>query len=248
MLELRNVIKKYKDFTALKGISFDVSCGEVIGLIGANGAGKTTIMRLITRHFSTDKGEVLIGEKNIESIPISECNQIAYIPDEPIYYEFMTVEEHFRFIKAMYPKGEYEVEEIVERFDLTEHLHKFPNTLSKGNLQKMMIGAAILREFDYLIADEPFTGLDPQQIHTFKQILLELKDREKGVLLSTHLLDIVDTFCDKYIILNKGAIVASGTKQNISDVMNVSSDLSMEEVYISLINSTKYGEPMERVS
>ena len=233
MLEFKNVSKNYGYVKALKDISFHASMGEILGLIGANGAGKSTSIRLMLNYISSTTGEIVLDNQKIETIAAKD-NKISYIPDEPIYYEFMTVEEHFHFIQAMYEKGEYDFRQLIERFDLNDHVGKLPHTLSKGNKQKVMICTAIMREFDYLIADEPFTGLDPRQMTTFKEILLELKNRDKAIILSTHLLDTIESFCDRYVMIDKGEILAVGTKEEIIKSKNLDANMSIEQIYLLL--------------
>ena len=234
MLEFKNVSKEYGHVKALRDVSFHAKAGEITGLIGANGAGKSTSIRLMLNYMTPTSGEILLNDQKMETIATTE-NKISYIPDEPVYYEFMTVEEHFQLIQAMYKENEYNSQYLIEHFDLNDHIKKIPHTLSKGNKQKVMICTAVMREFEYLIADEPFTGLDPRQITVLKNILLELKKRNKGIILSTHLLDTIETFCDRYIMLDKGSILATGTRDEIIESKKLNSDLSVEEIYLKLV-------------
>lgn len=232
MIEFQNVTKNYGSFAALKNVSFQIRPGEIVGLVGANGAGKTTTMKLLNRYFEADTGAVLMDERDI----FVEKNALpmAYIPDAPIYYEFLTVKEHFQFIRDMYPTGEYAVDELVKRFGLQQYLQKMPHALSKGNQQKLMIAMALLRNFSYLIADEPFNGLDPRHMHVLKAILMELRVRNKGVLLSTHLLDVIEMFCDRYIMLDGGHVIAVGTKAEILRQHGFDASCTIEDCYIAL--------------
>lgn len=239
IIEFKNITKKYGGVTALNNVTFQMKSGEITGLIGANGAGKTTSLRLLTNYIDPDTGEVFVNNEKITR-KISFDKIIAFIPDEPVYYELLTVEEHFRLINSLYPKGVYSPEELIYRLDLEEHMRKLPHMLSKGNKQKLMICTALLREFDFLLADEPFTGLDPNQIKVFKDILLELKSKGKGIILSSHLLDAMETICDCYVILDKGNVIGKGTKQELVGVLK--KDKSLEQIYISLSNMSR-GEP-----
>jgi len=234
MLEFKNVSKEYGHVKALRDVSFHAKAGEITGLIGANGAGKSTSIRLMLNYMTPTSGEILLNDQKMETIATTE-NKISYIPDEPVYYEFMTVEEHFQLIQAMYKENEYNSQYLIEHFDLNDHIKKIPHTLSKGNKQKVMICTAVMREFEYLIADEPFTGLDPRQMIALKNILLELKRRNKGIILSTHLLDTIESFCDRYIMLDKGDILAMGTRDEIIENKKLNSDLSIEQIYLTLI-------------
>lgn len=238
MIEFENISKYYSSVKALDNISLAIPNGEIVGLVGANGAGKTTTIKLIMNHISPDGGKVLVDGQDINRKKNYKM-QIAYVPDEPVCYDFMTVEEHFKFIQSMYPCGIYKMDELITRFDMEPHLQKLPMALSKGNKQKLMLCNVLLRDFDYLIADEPFTGLDPKQIHTLKQIFLELREAGKSIVLSTHLLDTIELFCDKYIMLEKGKIVASGTKKEILQSNGYDDYMSIEEAYIKLTGCTE---------
>ncbi len=242
MIEFDSVFKNYSSVKALDGVSFRINSGEIVGLVGANGAGKTTTIKIIMNNISPDEGKILLDGEEITKIRDYK-KQIAYVPDEPVCYDFMSVEEHFRFIQSMYSNGQYDMNELIRRFDMEPHINKLPMALSKGNKQKLMICNVLLRDFKYLIADEPFTGLDPKQIHTLKQIFQELKCAGKGVVLSTHLLDTIELFCDRYIMIEKGKIIASGTKEEILNGFGFADDMSIEEAYIKL---TGYSEEMLR--
>lgn len=233
MIEFDGVSKSYTGVKALDDVSFIIPNGEIVGLVGANGAGKTTTIKLVMNHISPDAGRVLMDGQEMRKIRDNKM-QIAYVPDEPVCYDFMSVEEHFKFIQSMYSNGEYGMDELIRRFDMESNLQKLPMALSKGNKQKLMLCNVLLRDFRYLIADEPFTGLDPKQIHTLKQIFQELRDNGKSIVLSTHLLDTIELFCDRYIMIEKGKIIASGTKQEILQSFGFDSDMSIEEAYIEL--------------
>lgn len=232
MIEFRNVTKNYGAFTALDDVSFRIQPGEIVGLVGANGAGKTTTMKLLNRYLTPDAGTVFMD--NVDIFAEKNALPMAYIPDAPIYYEFLTVKEHFQFIRDMYPTGEYAVDELIKRFGLQQYLQKMPHALSKGNQQKLMIAMALLRNFSYLIADEPFNGLDPKHMHVLKAILMELRARNKGVLLSTHLLDVIEMFCDRYIMLDGGHVIAIGTKAEILRQHGFDASCTIEDCYIAL--------------
>ena len=240
MLNFVNVVKKYDDVTAVNHVSFQVGSGEVVGLIGANGAGKTTAIKLATGYLPMDSGEIWLNNINRSTRPMKDSG-IAYIPDEPVYYDFMTVSEHLQFISAMYPDGEYSVEEIIAKFSLEEQLSKMPHMLSRGNKQKLLLATALLRKFDLLIADEPFNGLDPKQIHVLKNTLSELKSRNKGILISTHLLDIIELFCNRYVMIEKGCIIGQGSKTEIAEQFSLDKDLTIEQMYIQIADDKDRG-------
>ena len=238
MIKFENVLKYYSSVKALDDISFIIPNGEIVGLVGANGAGKTTTIKLMMKHISSDAGRILVDGQDITKVRDYK-RQIAYVPDEPVCYDFMSVEEHFKFIQSMYSNGQYSMDELIKRFDMEPHMQKLPLALSKGNKQKLMMCNVLLRDFDYLIADEPFTGLDPKQIHTLKQIFMELRNAGKTIVLSTHLLDTIELFCDRYIMLEKGKLIAYGTKKEIFDIFCYDANMSIEEAYIKITGCSR---------
>ncbi|MEE0435636.1 MAG: ABC transporter ATP-binding protein [Peptococcaceae bacterium] len=229
MIDVHAVTKSYNGTKALDRVSFYVAPGEIVGLVGANGAGKTTTIQLLLQLMAPDSGTISINGK-----PAEAAQNIAYIPDTPVYYEFLTVREHLQFIHDLYPENTISCEELINRLSLRPYLDKMPDTLSKGNKQKLMIATALLRDFDYLVADEPFTGLDPRQISTLKTMLLELRARGKGILLSTHLLDVIELFCDRYVMLHTGRVIATGSKAELLAAHGLAPTATIEECYLSL--------------
>ena len=160
---------------------------------------------------------------------------VSYIPDTPVFYEELTLLEHLHFLKALYPDNKLSVDEIIDKLELPDHLHKVPSALSRGTKQKLMIALALLRCYELLIADEPFIGLDPRQIRIFRQILEECRQEQKAVLLSTHLLDMVDGICDRYIMLHRGNLIAIGTKQDIIQRHALDPGSTLEQIYLILV-------------
>lgn len=240
ILEFESVFKKFDDYTALDSLSFAVPENSIVGLIGANGAGKTTSIRHIIRYLTPDTGRITYNGKDIYSIK-DDVFPISYVPDSPVYYEELSVMEHLDFISAMY-NTQNRVKELVDRFEMNKHLNKSPVQLSKGTLQKLSIMCASLREYQFLIADEPFTGLDPQQINNLKNMFIENKEDGKTVLLSTHLLDMVQNLCDYFILIDNGKLMTQGTLKQLTDNSKWS---SIEELYLYLKsknNDEDYGE------
>ena len=226
-LELKNISFSYDEVPVLKNISFGVSSGEITGLIGSNGTGKTTTIRNIIKRLKPQNGEILLGGKNINKLDETEF-PVAYIPDTPLYYEELTVLEHLNFVKALYPASKVDIQYLIQLLELTEHIYKVPGLLSKGTLQKLMIAISLLREYKLFLADEPFNGLDPKQISIFKKLLKQMCQEKKAVLISTHLLDMAEEICDRYVILNEGSVIASGTKSEITAQFGLPSEKSLE--------------------
>lgn len=238
-VKIDNINFAYDAGEVLHNVSFGISKGEITGLIGSNGAGKSTTLKTMIKKLKPQSGKITIGGIDIASLK-NENFPVAFVPDVPVYYEELTVWEHLQFIKALYPQSNISVEEIIVQFHLQEHLYKIPAALSKGTLQKMMIALALLRQYDVFLADEPFTGLDPKQIHGFKQILQELKQQDKAILISTHLLDMAENICDRYVFLHNGKILAEGGKAEIIKHYHLKAELTLEELYMSLIEGGEH--------
>ena len=231
---VNRVFYSYGDVLALDGISFSANRGHIVGLVGENGAGKSTIIKNIYRYLKPDSGIITLNEKDIFSYP-SGAYPVSYIPDVPVFYEELSLLEHLHFTRAVYPRGGVSVDEMIERLDLKEHQNKIPSALSKGTRQKLMIAMALMREYELLIADEPFSGLDPKQIATFKALMLEQKEKGKIVLLSSHLLDVTENICDQYIVIKKGKCLLSGSKQDLLSATQLLEGSTMEAVYLKLV-------------
>lgn len=234
-IRLKNVKYAYADHIVLNDISFGIDRGEITGLIGANGAGKTTTILNLTKKLTAQSGEITVQDKRLDEVAMSEL-RTAYIPDQPVYYEELTLLEHLNFVQALYPKKIVDIEEIIDQFELHEHLHKIPCMLSKGTLQKMMISLALIRDYNFLVADEPFNGLDPKQINVFKKILMDNRLNDKAILISTHLLDVVEDLCDKFVIIHEGRVIADGSKNDLICKNKLEEGSSLEQVYLALVN------------
>lgn len=189
--EFNDISYSYGQSIALDSLSFFAPRGEIVGLIGENGAGKTTAVKTIVRFIKPEHGTISINGTDIQKIKLEQY-PVSYIPDTPVFYEELSLLEHLQFVKALFPDIPVSIEDTIVRFDLQEHCNKVPAALSKGTQQKLSIAMALLRSFDILVADEPFTGLDPTQIAVLKDCLLEVKQAGKLVLLSSHLLSVVE--------------------------------------------------------
>ncbi|NLM37312.1 MAG: ABC transporter ATP-binding protein [Firmicutes bacterium] len=244
ILQVKNLSKSFGTVQALKGVSFTVRSGTVVGLIGPNGAGKTTLLKCILGLVRYERGEIfldgrpLAGRKELAA-------QISYIPEQPVYYEELTVEENLSLyaMLAGTPRREFAEKKamLVKELDLAEHLKKLPDQLSKGNRQKMMIAMAFFKRFQMLLADEPFSGLDPVMIRRLKDLFLAVKEEEKTVLISTHLLDLAQTICDDYIFLDHGNILAAGNREEIRRAAGIpgKEGVSLEEAYLKLLGRSE---------
>lgn len=238
-MRLNHVSLKIGNAEILNDITFELNKKEIIGLVGANGAGKSSTIKLITRFYVPGQGEIMLNDKNISTIK-REHYPVSYIPDEPIFYDFMTVEEHLVFVDSLYTSKKcYTISELIKILELEPHLHKTPGMLSKGTKQKLMIALALVREYELLVADEPFSGLDPEQIVVLKNILLRQKECGKTVLVSAHQLNLIESICDKYIIIDNGEIIADGTKKELLKKFAFECDMPLEECYLSIVKNRR---------
>ena len=229
LLTFESVVHKFNNDIALNNLSFQLPEKKIIGLIGANGAGKTTAIRHIIRYLKPDSGKISFKNEDIYGIS-NDRYPITYIPDTPIFYEELTVIEHLQFIAAMYGTNE-KIKPLINKLELEKHIDKFPLALSKGTKQKLSIACALLRSYELVIADEPFSGLDPRQIKVLKEIILEERENGRTVMLSTHLLDVIENICDYYVFIDEGKLITQGALNDLTRGTNWN---TLEELYIHL--------------
>jgi len=200
-------------------ISFSVKKGEIVGLIGSNGAGKSTTIKAIIDLLPYKKGEVIINGYSMENETRSAKKSLGFVPELPQIYDELTLQEHLRMIAAMYELTdevfERKSKELLTLFSLNKRINDFPSDFSKGMQQKTMILCAFLHQPDLYIIDEPFIGLDPFAIKNLTTLILKEKERGAGILMSTHVLDSAEKICDRFIIMKDGSILAQGTLEEL---------------------------------
>ncbi|MEN8137091.1 MAG: ATP-binding cassette domain-containing protein [Bacteroidota bacterium] len=206
MITVKNITKKYDNQLALNNVSFSIKKGEIVGFLGPNGAGKSTMMKIINSHISADFGRVEVGGIDVYENDVEAKKLIGYLPENnPLYYE-MYVREYLEYIADIYRIPYKEIEKVIEKTALKRESNKKISQLSKGYKQRVGLAAAIIHNPDYLILDEPTTGLDPNQILEIRNLIKEF-GKEKTVLLSTHIMQEVEAMCDRVIIINRGELV-----------------------------------------
>jgi ABC-2 type transport system ATP-binding protein len=214
MLEVKGLVKNFGPFQAVKGVSFSVAKGEVLGFLGPNGAGKTTTMRMITGFLPPSEGTAAICGFDITQSPVEAKRQIGYLPEEAPAYSSMTVTQFLNFIAEirglLKQEGRTAVENAITRCRLDTVRHQTIETLSKGYRQRVCFAQAILHNPPVLIMDEPTDGLDPNQKFVVRQMIRDMA-AEKAIIVSTHILEEVDAVCSRAIIISDGRIVANGT-------------------------------------
>lgn len=230
----KDVTKTYDNVCALHKLSFEIPANKIVGLIGANGAGKTTILKHISRYLHPNSGSILLSGADIYALS-DETYPVSFIPDRPVYYEELTVSEHLQFIGTMYESKD-KIDNLISVLELKQHLNKVPGTLSKGTLQKLMIACALLRKYELLIVDEPFSGLDPKQIMVLKELLRQEQNEGKSVIVSTHLLTIIEDLCDYYVFIDNGELLSQGA---LEDLTAKGKEISLENIYMILSKKCK---------
>lgn len=218
MIDIDGLTKRYGAAEALRGLSFQVPRGQVVGFLGPNGAGKSTTMRILAGYVTPTSGTARVGGLDVQASPVEARRRIGYLPENNPLYEEMMVADYLGFVADVraIPKGERRarIRHAVERCGLGPAFGKDIGTLSKGFRQRVGLAQAILHEPDLLILDEPTSGLDPNQIVDIRDLIKEL-GREKTVILSTHILSEVQSTCDRVLIINEGRLVADDSPRHL---------------------------------
>ena len=236
MISATELTKLYGDFTAVRGISFHVAPGEILGLVGPNGAGKTTTLRCLAGIISPTSGTIVVDGHDMRGDPIAAKRALAFIPDEPHLFDYLSVEEHLRFIGRLYgvPDIETRLPAMLDELELTDKRRSLPGELSRGMRQKLAIACGLLHDPSALLLDEPLTGLDPAGIRRMRETIVARAERGTAVILSSHLLNLVEELCTKLFVLRQGECVAFGTIDEIIAMRPELTGLSLEDLFLSL--------------
>lgn len=220
MLHVDNLVKRYGKREALKGVSFHVNAGQIVGLLGENGAGKTTIMNIITGYLASDDGDVEINGLNILDKPIEAKQMLGYLPEKPPLYEKMSVSEYLEFVGELRGLEHLtivrEISELLTKLDMEKYKHTLICQLSKGYKQRVGFAQALMGKPPLVILDEPMVGLDPNQIVEMRELIRSMAGRQT-VILSSHILSEIETICDKIIIIDDGRVVAEDTVKKLEE-------------------------------
>ena len=231
MIEVKNLVKKYGDHTAVDHLSFTVEKGQIYGFLGPNGAGKSTTMNIMTGYLGATDGEVLINRHDILKEPEAAKKSIGYLPELPPLYMDMTVMEYLKFStelkKIKKEDREAEIEKALKLVKLADVQDRLIKNLSKGYKQRVGLAQAILGFPEIIILDEPTVGLDPKQIIEIRELIRELA-KEHTVILSSHILAEIREVCDYIMIISKGKLVASDTPEHLEELMNGSDTIHIE--------------------
>ena len=237
MLKLEKVTGGYASIPVLKDVTFEVADGELVGLIGLNGAGKSTTINEIIGLLTPYGGQIAIDGLTIQQDSASYRQKIGYIPETPSLYEELTLREHLKTVLMAYgldvTEGMARVDKYLKLFRLDEKLDWFPTQFSKGMKQKVMIICAFIVNPSLFIVDEPFLGLDPLAISDLIELLAEEKAKGKAILMSTHVLDSAEKMCDRFVILHHGQVLAQGTLEELRQTFGDDS-ASLNDIYMQL--------------
>lgn len=239
ILEVKDVTGGYnKKNPTIQQINFEVKEGEIVALIGLNGAGKSTTIKHILGLMKPMSGRITIYGKTIDEDLHFYRSSYAYIPETPIYYKEMTFKEHLELTALVYGIPFDEMEEraklLMQKYNMEKTSDRFPDHFSKGMRQKMMIIMAQLIQPPLYIIDEPLMGLDPLGIRTLLETFAEERNRGAGILMSTHILSTAERYCDRFIIIHQGKIIAQGNLQQLQQLSN-HPNASLDELYVQFI-------------
>lgn len=243
ILEVEGLTGGYANKTVIHDISFSVAQKEIVALIGLNGAGKSTTIKHIIGLLKQKQGTIKINGRSLDEDAATYRKQIAFVPEQPILYEELTLYEHLRLTAMAYDIDEKTFEKrlktLLTAFRMERYIDWFPVHFSKGMRQKVMIMNAFLIEPELYIVDEPFVGLDPLGIDSFLNWMQKMRDQGAAVLMSTHILATAEQYCDRFIILHEGKIRADGTMEQLQEQFNMP-NASLHDLYIELTKDERH--------
>ena len=232
MLDIQHLTKTYGEKKAVDDLSLHIAPGEIYGFIGHNGAGKTTTLKSVVGILQFDQGEITIGGKSIKPDPLACKRLLAYIPDNPDLYDYMTGIKYLHFIADVFgvdaQTRRERIRTYADTFELTGDLAQPIAAYSHGMKQKLAIIAAWLHDPRLIVMDEPFVGLDPKAAHTLKGMMRQVCDNGGAIFFSTHVLEVAEKLCDKVAIIKGGRLIRSGTMEEVKG------DDSLEQVFLEL--------------
>lgn len=236
MIEVDGLTKLYGSLVAVQGLTFSVAPGEILGLVGPNGAGKTTTLRSLAGIIEPTRGSIRIAGHFLAEQPIPAKRALAFIPDEPQLFEYLTVQEHLQFTARLYRQMDAveRIPALLEELELSGKQDALASELSRGMKQKLAIACGLLHQPQVLILDEPLTGLDPVGIRRMKRTIAARAQAGTAVILSSHLLTLVEEICTRVLIIQEGRRVALGTMAEIAADRPELSGRGLEEIFLSL--------------
>jgi len=241
-IDVRGLTKLYGDLSAVSNLSFTVRGGEVLGLVGPNGAGKTTTLRSLSGIIRPTSGTIHIAGHDLAVDPVAAKRALAFIPDEPHLFDYLSVDEHLQFIARLYGVSDAErrIGPLLTELELVEKRNALPTELSRGMRQKLAIACGLLHDPKALVLDEPLTGLDPGGMRKMKATIVARARDGAAVVLSSHLLHLVEELCTRILIIYRGRAVAFGALDDIIAERPQLAGRGLEDIFLAL---TGEGEP-----
>ena len=238
MIQVDGLVKTYGTVQAVQGLSFTVGRGEILGLVGPNGAGKTTTLRCMTGIIPPTSGGVRIAGFDLFTQPIEAKRRLAFVPDEPRLFDYLTSWDHLTITSRLYnvDDGAARAELLLKEFELADRRDAFPSELSRGMKQKLMVAMALLHRPDAILLDEPLTGLDPAAMRRMKDRIQRTAESGAAVILSSHMLHLVEELCARVVVIVKGKKVLDGTLDEIRRASpDLEGDADLEAIFMKAI-------------
>jgi ABC-2 type transport system ATP-binding protein len=236
MFTIRNLSKKFGKATAVQNLDLTIPDGQILGLVGPNGSGKTTTIRCALTLTEWDEGEVRINGHDIIDEPVEARKGLGYIPDQPTLYTALTVWQHIAFIARAHKATNWEARatKILEQFELIKKKDELVSTLSKGQLQKCWCTCIFVPKPMVVLMDEPIHGMDPRGVHVLKELIFELKQRGGCGLISSHQLPLVEEICDRVALISDGKVLIEGPLDELKDRVRLTKDSDLEDLYLRI--------------
>ena len=236
MLEIKNLSKKFGKTMAVNKVDLTIPDGQVLGLVGPNGSGKTTTIRCALTLLEWDEGEVKINGHDILDEPVEARKGLGYIPDEPVMYNNLTIWQHVAFMARAHRATNWEVraKKLLESFELIKKKDKLISTLSKGQNQKCWCTCVFVPKPMVVLMDEPIHGMDPRGVHVLKELIFELKERRGCGLISSHQLPLVEELCDRVALISDGRILIEGPLSELKERVRLAEDSDLEDLYLRM--------------
>jgi ABC-2 type transport system ATP-binding protein len=235
VIAITDLVKVYDGFRAVDGLSLRVEAGEILGLVGPNGAGKTTTLRCLSGVIPPTSGRIALAGFDLESRPVEAKRELAFVPDEPRLFEHLTAWNHVQLFSRLYgvEDGLERGRGLLEEVGLADRLHAFPAELSRGMKQKLLLACALLHRPRALVFDEPLTGLDPASMRRTKRTIVATARQGAAIIVSSHMLQLVEEVCDRILIIQHGRRVLEGTLVEIRSALpGLDVDADLEEIFL----------------
>jgi len=235
-IAVEHFTRTYGAFTAVDDLSIAVAAGEIVGLIGPNGAGKTTTLRALAGILLPTSGRIVVDGHDLAADSIEAKKRLAFMPDEPHLFEYLTVDEHLRLVARLYtvPDFERRASALIQELELTGKERSLPGELSRGMRQKVVIACGLVRDASVLLFDEPLTGLDPLGIRKMRETIVARGRAGAAILVSSHLLNLVEEICTRIVIMDHGRKIADGTVAELASRAEAAAGSNLEQIFLKV--------------